>query len=103
MTFRLQPSPTFWATVEIPVPGGEPMPLEVEFRHKRREEAMRFADALSTRAPLESLREVVAGWKGADVEFSDSALVELDANYLGAAERILLVYLEELRGARRKN
>lgn len=103
MTFRLQPDPTFWAKVEIPVPGGDPVPLEIEFRHKRRDDAMRFADALSSRAPLESLREVVAGWRGADVEFSEAALAELDANYLGAAERILVVYLEELRGARRKN
>jgi len=103
MTFRLQPDPTFWTTVDIPVPGGAAMPLEVEFRHKRRDDAMKFADSLSSRPPLESLQDVVAGWRGADVEFSAAALAELDANYLGAAERILVVYLEELRGARRKN
>lgn len=103
MTFRLKPDPTFWARVEIPVPGADPVPLEIEFRHKRRDDAMQFADSLSSRAPLESMRDVVVGWRGADVEFSEASLAELDANYLGAAERILVVYLEELRGARRKN
>ena len=101
--FKLQPNPTFWAKVEIPVPGNDPMPLEVEFRHKRREEARVFAEALPSRPALESLREIVAGWRGADREFSDSALAELHDNYVAAADRILGAYFDELRGARRKN
>jgi hypothetical protein len=101
--FKLQPNPTFFATVDIPVPGGEPMPLEVEFRHMRREQAIEFARGLGQREPLESMREVVCGWRGADVEFSADALADLHSNYAGAADRILTAYLDELRGARRKN
>lgn len=101
--FKLTPNPTFWAKVEIHVPGGEPMPLEIEFRHMSRDEAVRFAESIATREPIESLRAAVAGWRGADVEFSDDALATLHRNYVSAADRILAAYLDELRGARRKN
>lgn len=101
--FKLQPNPTFFAKVDIPVPGGDPATLEVEFRHMRRDDAAEFARGLADRDPLDSLRQVVVGWKGADAEFSDAALAELHANYAGAADRILAAYFDELRGARRKN
>lgn len=101
--FKLKPNPTFWARVDIPVPGGDPQALEIEFRHMRREEAAEFARSLAERDPLESLKRVVEGWRGADVEFSPAALAELHENFAGAADRVLAAYFDELRGARRKN
>ncbi|MGE3596639.1 MAG: phage tail assembly chaperone [Dehalococcoidia bacterium] len=101
--FKLKPNPTFFAKVDIPVPGSDPASLDIEFRHMRREDAAEFARGLGERDPMESLRQVVVGWKGVAEEFSDGALAELHANYAGAADRILAAYFDELRGARRKN
>jgi len=103
--FQLKPNPTFWVTVEIPVAGGDPQALEIEFRHKRKSEAIEVGQRLAAgeMRVIDALREVVAGWRGHEVEFSDAALVDLDENYLGAGPAILDVYPEALRGARRKN
>lgn len=105
MTFKLKPSPTFWAKVDIPVPGGEPQALEIEFRHKRKSEAIDLIDRVRTgeTSGIDALREIVASWRGADKEFSDSELVDLDENFIGAAAAIIYAYPEELRGALRKN
>jgi hypothetical protein len=101
--FRLKPDPTFWARIDIPIPGAEPATLELELRHKRRDQAVAFAQALAEREPLEALREIVVSWRGVDEPFSEPALAELVANYAGAPDRILSAYFDELRGARRKN
>jgi|SRR5690606_30700404 len=101
--FKLQPNPTFWARVEIHRPGDDAQMVEIECRHKSRDDAVRFAESLSERDPLESLREIVVGWRGVDVEFSPDALAAMHQNYASAADRILAAYFDELRGARRKN
>jgi hypothetical protein len=105
MTFKNTPNPTFWATVEIPMPGGEPQPLEIEFRHKRKSEGIELIERMRTGeiGIIDVLRELVAGWRGAEREFSDAELVELDENFIGAADAIFSAYPEALRGARRKN
>lgn len=103
--FKIQPNPTFWTSVDIPVAGGEPMPIEIEFRHKRKSEAVEFGTRMRSGGmrDIDALREVVAGWRGADVEFSDQALVDLDENHAGAVGAILGAYPGALAGARRKN
>lgn len=101
--FKLQSNPTFWTKVDIPSPGGESQVLEVEFRHKGRSDAVKFAEALGSRPTIDSLREIVVDWKGADGPFSAAALAELDEDRMAAAPRLIEVYLDELKGARRKN
>jgi len=105
--FKLQPNPTFWATIEIPLPGdgGETAPLEIEFRHMTGAawQARVVAWGNEGTQPIDALREVVVGWRGADIEFSDEALVQLNDNYAGAMVAIAHVYPGLLMGARRKN
>lgn len=101
--FQLKPNPTFWTRVEIHVPGGDPESVEFEFRHMDRDALARFCDGLPIRPPLQSLTEIVANWRGIDAEFTQEALERLNRDYVSAADRIVTTYLEELRGARRKN
>lgn len=104
--FKLKPNPTFWAPVEIVSPGGdETTPIEIEFRHQTKSGYAAFIDQVRAGElkDIDVLRALVAGWRGAEVEFSDAALVELDENYPGAVRSILDAYREGLVGARRKN
>lgn len=101
--FKLKPNPTFWAKVEIPVPGADPDTIQFEFRHKTRDEALRFTETLLTRPVLDQLTEIVVNWSGADGEYTTEALGRLTRDFIAAPDRIMQVYLDELRGARRKN
>ncbi len=103
MTFKLEPNPTFWAPVDIPVPGGEPQRLELQFRHMSRERGVEFGESMTQRPLIECVLEVVSDWRGVDATFTADALRQLDRDYWSACETILRAYVDELRGARRKN
>ena len=105
--FKLAPNPTFWAKVEIHRPGEGPSVLEVEFAHKGFRAASDLASEISAGMPrerqLDVLCELVRSWRGADAEFSEAALRDAAEDFPGFAAAVLTAYLEELRGARRKN
>ena len=101
--FKLRPNPTFFAVALIPVPGGEPQPLELEFRHRKRSELKVFAASLEGRSDDEIVPDMVVGWRGADVEFSPEALAELLEQYPAAPAAIAATYYREHTAASRKN
>lgn len=102
--FKLQPAPTFWASVDIPLPGGETAPLELELRWLPEAERRELVSGLSEDTPgVEVLRKLVVGWRDVDAEFSDEALATLSGNYPGAAWSVLREYPKHLAGAKRKN
>jgi len=107
VTFKLKPNPTFWATVEIHRPGEGGFPLELEFRHMGFTQAMELAKEVATGMTRERQREVlqqlVHAWRGADVEFSPAALRQAAEDFPAFTSQVLSAFLEELRGARRKN
>jgi hypothetical protein len=107
MTFKLKPNPTFWAKVEIYRPGEGPSILEVEFAHRGFREALELASEIGAGMPRERQLEVLCGlvrsWRGADADFSEAALRDAAEDFPGFAASVLTAYLEELRGARRKN
>lgn len=107
MTFKLKPSPTFWAKVEIHRPGEGPSILDVEFAHRGFREASELASEISAGMPrerqLEVLVSLVRSWRGADGGFSEAALRDAAEDFPGFTASMLTAYLEELRGARRKN
>lgn len=107
MSFKLKPSPTFWAAVEVYRPGEGPASLEVEFAHRGYREAAELATELaagiSRERQLEVLRGLVRNWRGADSDFSESALREVAEDFPGFAAAVLTTFLQELQGARRKN
>lgn len=104
--FRLQPYPTFMAAVKIPLPGGDPIEIEIEFRHKTRDERVDFMKRAADATPeneVDLFMEMVAGWKGVDTEFSREAVELLMQNYEGAVPAILAEFnMAHIRG-RRKN
>lgn len=102
---KLTPSPTFFAPVEISVPGSlKPETLEIEFRHKTKDELVKFVNALGDGRPDdEILAEVIVSWKRLDVDYSVDALRTLLKNYTAAGREILESYLSNVAESRRKN
>jgi len=100
--FQLQPNPTFWATVSIPVPGEKKTPtIEVEFRHKAKSQLDLL---IKSEQPLNTaMAEIVNNWKGVSDKFSQDNLVALLDNYPSAAGVIFEVYINALLKGKEKN
>jgi len=103
VTFKLNPEPTFRASVPIPVPGGGSMPLELEFRHKTRAALREWYDSFDGRTEAECLHDVVAAWHNCEASYSLETLATLIENYPQAGGAILAAYTRELTGARLGN
>lgn len=108
--FNIKPKPTFEAIVEIPVPGGEPQPLCLVFKHKNRKEVADFFDAAGQAEVVDAkvLSGIVVDWKdvqadGAKVNFSLDALQDILDNYHSSVIAIFKTYGEQLAEGRRKN
>lgn len=117
---RIDPNPTFPATVGLTVPGQkETAALEIVFRHKDTEALRAWMEGRpaggeaagppAPRTDAEFLGEVVAGWSGmqdaagADVPYTPEAFARLLKNYPTAAGEIYRAYLRELTESRLKN
>lgn len=107
--FNLQPNPTFWATVSIPVPGEkEPAKIEILFRHKTRTGVDGFIKAArentnETDGDVELLAGIINDWKGPDGEFSRENLTALLENYPASARAITRAYISSLLEGCQKN
>jgi len=103
--FKLQPDPTFTATVMIPQPGGDPLGLDLEFRHMGRAAFMELAtEAQGGRlSDLDAALRLVVGWQNMDAEFSPENLAKLLDNYIPAADAIVQAYRLALMRGRQKN
>lgn len=102
---KINPNPTFWAKVKVPVHGGEVCEIEVEFKHKSRpalESFLTGKDAKS-RKDEDTILEIAKDWKGVDGEFTRDNLSQLFANYHAAARAIVEAYILELTQARLGN
>ena len=113
--FKINPNPTFAATLALVVPGGGVQPLDVVFRHKGRRELDEFvkrpSKAAEQGAPLsdaEYLAEVVARLdvcddQGQPLPYTDDVLAQLLEAYPSAGRQIFDGYLAALTEARAKN
>jgi len=101
--FKLDPNPTFTVSVDIPVPGGQPQPLTLVYRHKRKAEIQRYLDSAAGREDADFISEIVAGWQDVDAEFSADNLAKLLDAYPAAAAAILEAWVYALGRAREKN
>lgn len=101
--FKIQPAPTFWATVSIPITGGDPEPLAVEYKHRTVDDLQEFANSMRDRPPLDVCADMLVGWKDVDEEFSREALARLLQNYPLAADTFATQYLAAYRDAKRGN
>lgn len=94
--FKLQPNPTFKATADIPAPGGTTERLVVIYRAKGRKAFNEFVESLKGREDIDGLGEIIAGWEGAEAEFSTDALAQVLDAYPLAAKALYATYFAAL-------
>lgn len=100
--FKLEAAPTFKAKADIPVHGGEAVPVEFEFKHRTRDEMAKWLETSAGRSDVDSLLDVLVGWELSD-SFGKESIERLVQNYCGAAPAIVARYVDELIQARRGN
>lgn len=103
IVFKVDPDPTFWATVEIPMIGGKVGKLEVEFKFKDRDAYSEFFTVNDGKKDIEALPEIVVGWRGADAPYSVEALGRLLRNYPLSGAAFIKTYRDSIWGALEKN
>lgn len=101
--FKIDPDPTFWETVEIPMPGGKVGKIKVEFVFKDREQYSAFFKEQTDKKDSEALPLLIRSWSGPDAEYSPETLGRLLRNYPQAGLAITNAYRDSLFGAERKN
>lgn len=100
--FTLTASPTFKATVQVPVPGAKPADIEFTFKGRTREAFKDFIDSIKDREDAEVIMDIASGWD-LDDAFEKDNIEKLTQNYLGAARAVIEKYLSELTQARLGN
>lgn len=100
--FSLDPNPTFQATVEIPLPGGEKAPVKFTFKHRDRDGLRAFMDGTPDKDAADVVLEAAAGWD-LDDEFNAENVKRLVTNYLGAGRAVYEAYVVELAQVRLGN
>ncbi|MBS0427607.1 MAG: hypothetical protein JSR41_10015 [Proteobacteria bacterium] len=98
----LQPSPTFEATVKIPVPGAEPVEVKFNFKHRTKAELKAFTDSMGDREDVDQVMGMATAWDLADA-FNAENVGLLVSNYFAAARAIFFAYIDELTQAKEKN
>jgi hypothetical protein len=101
--FHLEPNPTFWVPVDIPVPGQGKGRIEVEFRYLDKTERVAFLEKMDGKTNLEALCEIVVNWREIDAPFTPANLARLLDAYAGATMALFDAFIDELSGAAEKN
>ncbi len=101
--FKLDPNPTFWADVSLPVPGGDPVAVEVQFRHLGAKAFADWIEAGAEKTTTEALAEVVCDWRGIDAPYTRDNLGRLFDQFPASARALIVAYRRELFEARTKN
>lgn len=103
--FKLNPNPTFTASVEIPRPGEDAGKIDFTFKHRTRDQVKAIIEASQGGKPdIEILDDIVDGWgESVDAKFSRKALEQLLQNFHGAGLAIMRTYFKELAQGRSGN
>lgn len=99
---KLAVAPTFKAKVDIPVHGGDTVPVEFEFKHRTKDDLVKWLGEADGRKDQQSLEDCLAGWE-LDDPFTPESINLLIQNYAGAPLAIVQKYVDEIVQARRKN
>lgn len=107
--FKLNPNPTFKASVKVSVPGGDPLPIEFEFKHKTRTGLAEWMKNQGARPDREIVPEFIVGWSGVINEAGDQepwsvdSFLKLAENYPAAAVEVYAGYIAALTESKAKN
>lgn len=99
---KLVAEPSFKATVEIPVAGGEVVLVLFTFKHKTKTQLDEFIKSREGKSDADSMMEMCSAWELED-EFNRQNVETLLENRIGAALATYRTYVQELVGARTKN
>lgn len=99
---KLIANPTFKAKVGIPVAGGEPVMVEMEFKHRIKTALDEFIKERIDKTDADSFMGMVVGWDLED-KFSQESVVTLLENYAGAGLATFRVYVDQLVQTKIKN
>ena len=100
---KLTSDPTFKALVQIPIAGGEPVPIEMEFRHRTKTALDEWIKSREGKSDVDSFLDMIVSWPGLEDEFNKANVELLLENRIGTALATYRTYVEELVGARTKN
>jgi hypothetical protein len=101
-TLKLKADPTFKAKVAIAVAGGADAEVEFTFKHRTREELLKFMQECEGRLYEDTIMDCAVGWELEDAFTRDNVSVLLQ-NYMTAGKSVQDAYLDELTKARAKN
>jgi Phage tail assembly chaperone len=99
---KLVANPTFKATVGIPVAGGDPVPVEMTFKHRTKTALDEFIKTRPDKTDSETFTDMVVGWDLEDT-FNAASVDTLLENYAGAGLATFRVYIDQLIQAKLKN
>ena len=100
---KLQPNPVFEWPVAIVAPGGERHVFTGVFRHKGRAEMQAFLGSAQTMPDIDSVMEILTGWRDVDGEFNRGNVATLIDAYPAAAASLFEAWIKGLTGAAEKN
>lgn len=104
ITLKLDPAPTFKATVNIPVAGSkEGADIVCEFVHMTKDAYAAWAAREESMTDAERGLEILKSWQGPDQPFSAESLGKLFQNYPGSAYAITFKFATELNKNRSGN
>lgn len=101
--FKLQPNPTFPATVTGFVPGDPTAGVTMQFKHQTREQYDKWVGSFAGEPLISRLPEIVADWEDAPVPYTPEALAEVANTYPALPVLLLQTYTHHLFTAQQKN
>jgi hypothetical protein len=100
--FKLTANPTFTIKCNFPVPGGKSEPVELEFKHLTKTGVKEFFANAVGKEDIESIGEILVGWKGFEKDYSQEALTQLLEQFPAAGADIIGFFSAELLTARKR-
>ena len=102
--FKLEPNPTFTATVAGFKPGeGAAEGIPVLFKYRGRKELATFMTDAAEITTLDALMDIMAGWREVPLDFTRENVEKVCDLYPAFVGAVFDCYRRELTEARRKN
>lgn len=96
---KLQPDPTFWAKVTIPLPGGSNGEVKMEFVHMDSEQLEKYTTDRGSVNDAAAVLKIAKGWDNEET-FDEVHVGKFLKNYMGAGRAIARTFVEELMQVR---
>lgn len=102
LKIKIDAAPTFEAPVDIPVHGGDAVPVKFTFRHRTKSATKEWLEQIKEARDADIVLDMATAWEFDDA-FTHENIERLLESYAGAGSAIIDTYLRELSQARTKN